>query len=241
MPQLPLSGLFMVSAIAGILSASVVVSTLTEAPAAMYVTPATGTIEIDEPLKVAIFVRADTPVNVFKGILRFEPEHLRVSSIDYNTSIADLWAEEPWYENGDGTLSFIGGTTQPGGFTGNDSLITVTFESLAPGDAEITLADVRILKHDGLGTEAELAVPIDALFTITEEELDKQTIATAAVSDPRITILAAGRSTDLNGDNLQTIADISIFMRHLATQNNRSDFNSDGVVSAKDLSIILNP
>ena len=46
------------------------------------------------------------------------------------------------------------------------------------------------------------------------------------------------QSPDLNDDGAQTIADVSIFMRHLATQNFRSDFNNDGVVNLVDASIL---
>jgi hypothetical protein len=67
-----------------------------------------------------------------------------------------------------------------------------------------------------------------------------EAIATNAPKDSSVTILPAGITTDLNSDGFHTIADVSIFMRHLSTQNTRSDFNGDGIVSAKDLSIILN-
>ncbi len=238
MIQVPFSGLLIASAVAGALSASVLIATVLEHEAMMTIEPATGVHRVDDSFTVSLEVHADVPVNVFKGILDFDHTHLQVVRIDYNTSIADLWAEEPWYENGNGTLSFIGGTTRPGGFTGTESLITVTFTTITPGDARLALRDVRILRHDGLGTEAAVPTPIDALFTIatsTDTTSPRTTIATAAV-----TILANNISTDLNGDGIQSLADISIFMRDLGTQNKRSDFNQDGLVSTKDLSIILN-
>ena len=47
-------------------------------------------------------------------------------------------------------------------------------------------------------------------------------------------------STDLNGDGRQSISDISIFMINMAGDDPRYDFNLDGAVNTKDLSILLN-
>jgi Dockerin type I domain len=238
--QFQFGRLMVASAIAGFISVSVLMASLSGSLTRMNVNPTHGTTTLDATFIVTIDVDAEIPVNVFKGLMRFDATRLAIEKIDYNTSIADLWAEEPWYSNGDGTLSFIGGTTKEGGFKGNGSLITVTFKSIASGEATILLEDVRILQHDGLGTDALVAAPIDAIFNVAPEILDAQTINTDVGSENDVTILKLGQTTDLNGDGIQNIIDISIFMRHLSSQNTRSDFNGDGIVTTKDLSIILN-
>ncbi len=240
MPQVSFSWFLITGAIAGIVSAGVFLASLTGVPTAMYLLPENGHIENGQTIIITVQAKSETPVNVFKGIVRFSPQHLVIEKIDYNTSIANLWAEEPWYSNGDGTMSFIGGTTQNGGFTGEGSLITITFKGIATGDAHLSFSDVQILAHDGLGTYTSVQTPIDSLFTVTSSKLSQETVSTTKGADPTITILPIGKNTDLNGDGLHTITDISIFMQHLATQNIRSDFNDDGIVSITDISIILN-
>ena len=239
MPQFQIGNVIITALVAGLISASVLLASLSNSPTQMSISPLYGTSTINETFTVAITIRSDIPVNAFKGIVYFDASKLYIESINYNTSIADLWAEEPWYSNGDGTLSFIGGTTKKGGFIGEGELVTVTFKSIRTGQSRINLSEVRILQHDGLGTDAEVAAPIDALFTVSSETLDAQTVETAVSPDQNIVVLPVGLSTDLNKDGLQNIIDISIFMRDLSSQNKRSDFNSDGVVGTSDLSIIL--
>lgn len=239
MPNLQFATLILASALAGFMSASVLLAPLSSAPVSILLTPSQHTLPIDSTFTIDIVVGATTPVNVFKGVMHFDTSRLHIERIDYNTSIADLWAEEPWYSNGDGTLSFIGGTTHPGGFTGTGSLITVTFKTQGVGPAPISLEEVRVLKHDGLGTDVPIPQPIDTLFTVAPEQLEAQSVPTVHNEAPAVTVLPRGKSTDLNGDGKQTIADVSIFMRDLSTQNQRSDFNGDSLVSAKDLSILL--
>ena len=85
-----------------------------------------------------------------------------------------MWAEKPWYENGAGTIKFIGGTTRKGGFFGTGSLITITFRAHGTGDAVVRVRDARILAHDGLGTDVPLGEPIDSLFSVALDALDRR-------------------------------------------------------------------
>lgn len=204
----------------------------------VYLEPESGRVVIGETFTVDIIIRADVPVNVFQGILVFNPEKLAVASIDYNTSIANLWAKEPWYSNGDGTVSFIGGTTVSGGFLGKGSLMSITFTTKSTGDASIAMTEMKILKHDGLGTELSPPSPIDAIFAVSPELLAKDVLLETSVSGPTVTVMKELPSTDLNNDGKQSIVDTSIFMSDLFSQNLRSDFNQDGSVNLKDLSIL---
>lgn len=241
MPHLFANHLLIAGAIASFIGIGAFMSISMIPPVAdMRVEPPRGTRTVGETLVVDVIVEANQPVNVFAGTVLFDPAVLSVASIDYNTSIADLWAEKPWYSNGDGTLTFIGGTTKPGGFTGAGSLITITFETVAPGAARIVVNDARILRYDGLGSDAPLEAPLDAIFTVNDAALMDQTIVRKSITGPAVDVITELRTTDLNSDGRQTIADTSIFMTHLVSQNKRSDFNGDGTVGTADLSIILN-
>ncbi len=233
----------------GILAASALVAllsmvgllTLPREPsqADMRIEPSVGSIVEGNTFSATIVVSADVPVNVFAGEIHFNPKVLQVVSIDYNTSIADIWAELPWYENGEGTLNFAGGTTEPGGFRSTGGLITVTFQTIGPGVTTLKLQDALILAHDGLGSEVAIGQPLDAVFEIGEEKLAAQTVATPASKASVVAISTESPSTDLNGDGRQTIADMSIFMLHIMGTDVRYDFNQDGKVNTTDLSILM--
>lgn len=207
----------------------------------MMIEPIKQSISRDNTFTIDVVVASDIPVNVFAGELYFDTSVLNVQSINYNTSIADLWAERPWYSNGDGTLNFIGGTTKSGGFVGEGTLLSITFLAHSSGEAVVTFESTQILQHDGLGTLAELEQPIDAIFTVPQQT-NENTVTTiqSEAQTSEIKILEEDLTTDLNGDGKQTITDISIFMQYLAIQDERADFDRDGNVDFGDLTILRN-
>jgi hypothetical protein len=238
--NLPAAQFLLASIIAGIIGISgyFLGTVIISAPVSVLLEPTSGTRVVGETFVTTLSVESSTPVNVFKGLLVFDPEKLTVESIDYNTSVADLWAEEPWYSNGAGTINFTGGTTARGGFIGEGTLITITFTAKNPGEAVVKLADMRVLQHDGLGTEAPLTTPIEAIFAVQTETLAKETLFNATLEGPTVTVLPEYTNRDLNRDGKQTMADVSIFMSDLLSKNLRSDLNGDGTVNLEDLSIL---
>lgn len=211
----------------------------TDVVADMRLSPNIKTLTLGETFVVDVVVESKVPVNVFAGDLSFDTSTLQVESIDYNTSIADLWAEEPWYSNGDGTLTFAGGTTQSGGFTGTDTLIKITFRTLSEGSGSLVINNAQILQHDGLGTEAALAAPIDAIFTIEEEAPTHTNLVQKSALPSTYAVVETLPTTDLNGDGRQSIADTSIFLMNMRSNDSRFDFNLDGSVNLKDFNILL--
>ena len=209
-----------------------------EPEAEMRIEPVAGVSVLGQPLYVTLVVESSLPVNAFSGLISYDPSQLEVIAIDYNTSIADLWVEEPWYENGAGTLSFAGGTTKSGGFTGEDTLIKIAFMPKREGDARLTLSRARILEHNGFGTDATIAAPIDALFTVEELAAEARTISDTN-SDGTFTIMPEKPDSDLNDDGKVNVADVSIMMMQLLSSDSRYDLNLDGKVNLADLSILL--
>ena len=236
-PALPLLTASIIAGLLGI-SSFILGPTVIGPAANVRIEPGNGLALQGETFVVALIVDANVPVNVFKGFVTFDSDRLEVVSIDYNTSIADLWAEEPWYSNGAGTLNFTGGTTRPGGFIGEGSLITITFKTKNTGEAHIALSDMRILRHDGLGSDVTIEKSIDSIFSITPETLEQETVFENSVTGPTVSVVSQTPDTDLNDDGQNSIADVSIFMADLATKNLRSDFNQDAKVDLKDLSIL---
>ena len=213
-----------------IVAASGVLTDGTEAK--MRIAPKAVSVITGKTVSIDVVVDAAAAVNVFAGDLSFDPNVLMVDSIDYNTSIADLWAIRPWYDNGAGTLNFGGGTTKPGGFTGSGSLITVRFRALTSGDGMVTIQNARILRHDGLGTDVPLSEPIDAIITVLDTPPEPETATHILVSD-------TPPSTDINGDGKQTFTDVSIMILNLFGNDPRYDLNQDGSIDRADLDMVL--
>jgi hypothetical protein len=201
--------------------------------ASMRIEPRIANVQIGTLFEARIVVDATTPVNVFAGDVSFDPSVLAVDSIEYNTSIADLWAVRPWYDNGAGTLNFGGGTTAPGGFTGTGTLITMRFKAIGPGNGAITVQNARILKHDGLGTDVPQSATIDSIITV----LDTPPVSDTAT---RFLVTDVPPSPDINGDGVVTFADASIMILNLASDDPRFDLDRNGAVDRADLAIVLN-
>lgn len=203
----------------------------------MRLDPQDGWPQLDEVFTVEVLLEAKTPVNAFQGDIIFDSEYLTVDSIDYNDSLADLWAVEPWYSNGAGTINFAGGVTKPGGFTGVDSVVSINFKTKKVGNAKVRFQKINILLHDGLGTDALVPDSIDALFAVTDSS-DEFAVSKSG-NKYNVYVLPGGSPTDLDGDGKQGVGDVSIFLTDMVTQNPRSDFNQDGIVSVGDLSVLL--
>lgn len=230
----------LVATIAGV-GGLALVNTFDSAPASITLTPQTGAYVVGETFTVTVEVQSDLASNVFSGEIYYEPDILHVANIDYNTSIADLWAVKPWYDAGDGTITFAGGTLATGGFVGNGTLMTITFKAIAAGEGILELTNARILAHDGLGSDIDLPPnPIDALFTVDSASLQQQTLTTTNNARGVIRTAASIPSTDLNKDGVTTLIDVSSFFILLSRQDLQADFTLDGVVNTADMSVLLN-
>lgn len=225
------------SAIVGFAALSTVMLTnFSSREAAMTIDPGELTTVPGNTFTISVLVSSALPVNAFTGMVTFNQSVIAVDSISYNTSIANLWTEEPWFSQGAGTINFTGGTTRKGGFTGTGTLVTVTFKALTPGDAKLQLHNARILQHDGLGTDTTLAEPLGTIFTVTTHT--SETAMTVPVAT-KVNVIPLYLPTDLNHDGHTDLADISIFLLYLATGDKRGDVTSDGHVNATDFSVLL--
>ncbi len=205
----------------------------------MQIEPTNKTVPVGDYIDIQIIVKSSVPVNAFTGDIVFDSNMIEVVSINYNTSIADLWVTEPWYSKADNAIHFAGGTTKSNGFLGSGTLLSVRLKTKQIGVADVRLENTRILQHNGFGTDVVLAEQVDALFT--SESLSTQTnVLPEANREQKYNIADILPSTDLNNDGKQTFADIGIFMLKLGSTETRYDFNQDGKVNTADLSIIIN-
>lgn len=217
---------------------STFITTTPQDSASVTLQPASATTVVGEPFTVDVVVQSDVPANAYSGLLTFDHTVLNVEAISYNTSIADLWVTEPWYQNGDGTISFAGGTTKAGAFQGEGTLLTITFVPVAVGEGSVDIADAHVLAHNGFGSELQLKPTVDALFTDASLAEDADTLGSSQGSS-RFSSLPTPPQYDLNNDGVVDIKDISMFMPQLFTNTAKFDFNRDGNVNLSDFSMLL--
>ena len=93
-----------------------------------------------------------------------------------------------------------------------------------------------MLRHDGLGSDEVLEISLDAIVSASSPQ---ENIPLNETGESTVITSMIGKSFDLSGDGKQSLADVSILLGDLITNDMRSDLNNDGKVSLTDLSILL--
>jgi hypothetical protein len=180
-----------------------------------------------ETFMVDVYAVAKTPVNAVSLRVAFPTEHMEVLGIDKGQSVITLWANDPSVNNGVVTLE--GGTFRKG-FVGKHLIATINVKAKSLGQASIITQSANLLAGDGKGTELRTNIDTNGKKVVTIGDASGETITGEAV-----VVLV----TDVNGDTKITLADISAFMTEWVKQNNRYDFNDDGLMTFRDFSILL--
>lgn len=134
--------------------------------ATLFFSPKTGEFQVGQEVAVELKVNsAGQSFNAAQATLSFSKEVLEVKAVDYSpgASIFNFWLEQPRFSNQDGTVLFIGGTTN--GVSGSSiPLLKVVFTVKGAGEAVITPGDAAITASDGSGTNLLSSMEI-ATFT----------------------------------------------------------------------------
>ncbi len=105
---------------------------------------------VGEPTRVVLFVNTTENANVVSGQLSFDTSAFAVSKITVGGSIVSFWIEKP-SEREDGLISFSG--LVAGGFTATQAqLFAVELIPQKVGESMLSLKNVSLLAHDGLGS-----------------------------------------------------------------------------------------
>jgi len=109
--------------------------------------------QVGDNVKVTVLLAAPgESANAASGVIIFPTDKLAVVSISKDSSIFNLWVQEPTYSNSLGQVKFEGVILNPG-FTGSAGrLVTVFFKAKEPGTAELFFQEGAILANDGQGT-----------------------------------------------------------------------------------------
>jgi len=98
-------------------------------------------------------VRVDSEgvgVNVAQATITFPKNLVEVVKINRSDSVFNFWLEEPSYSNDDGTVKFLGGSTN--GINGQSlKVLTVIFQAKSVGQADLVFTDAAVTVSDGSG------------------------------------------------------------------------------------------
>lgn len=115
--------------------------------------PASGSYNVGSSFTVGVYVSSsDQSINAASGVISFPTDMLEVSSISKNGSIFTIWADEPSYSNGAGTVSFEGLVPNPGFIGSSGKIITITFRVKSTGTPSLRFSSASTLANDGRGT-----------------------------------------------------------------------------------------
>lgn len=109
---------------------------------------------LKDQFKMGVFLETEEPLNAIEGNISFPIDFLELKSVEDGNSIINLWLERPTAGKM-GEIVFSGIT--PGGYQGNKGLIfSMTFLVKQEGVGTFDIHDARVLRNDGMGTEAKL-------------------------------------------------------------------------------------
>jgi hypothetical protein len=117
----------------------------------MSLSPASDTVSQGEQFTVEVIANSGSDsVNAGEASLSFNSSVLSVASISQDASVFSLWTTEPEYSNSNGTITFGGG--EPAGFSGENTLLAITFSAESTGSAQVSFDEASLLAADGSGS-----------------------------------------------------------------------------------------
>ena len=116
----------------------------------------TREIKANQLFEVGVFINSEEEdINAIEGKVVFPSNLLEVKEIRDGNSIINFWIERPKAKNGE--IIFSGIT--PGGYNGGQGLIlSIVFSAKKEGDGAIRFSEVKALRNDGQGTEADVKI-----------------------------------------------------------------------------------
>lgn len=186
-------------------------------------------VQTDERFSVTVYAYAHVPVNAVDVTLQFDGNKVEVLEIDRGQSVLTIWTEDPVITNNSVVLR--GGTFRRG-FLGEHKIATIDLIARDTGNSRFSTADVLLLAGDGQGTPVSVSNngnSNSSLF-VYDENTDPSDISVE---------VTLNLVTDLDGDGVVTLRDISVFMSDWSRKTNVHDFNGDGRMTFRDFSIIL--
>jgi hypothetical protein len=123
----------------------------------------------------------DQEVNTAQATISFPANLLEITEVDRAGSIFSFWLEEPVYDNSQGTIRFVGGSTS--GFSGSSlRLMKVSFRVKGSGSGRLSVTDGAITASDGTGSNVyttakglDINIPTTSEFQAVKlERIDRE-------------------------------------------------------------------
>ena len=132
---------------------------------------------------IAVLIALDSEaqeVNTAQAVITFPSNLLEVTKIDLSNSVFSFWLEQPSYDNGKGTIRFVGGSVS--GFTGSGlKIMRVSFKVKGSGTGRLGITDGAITSTDGVGSNVyntakglDINIPATAQFQAVTLERNQQ-------------------------------------------------------------------
>ncbi len=119
--------------------------------AEFFFTTSKDTVSVGDVVTVQAVLATEVLVNAIEGEVVVSPEQFSIKKIYTGSSVISFWIHHP-KERSQQTVSFSGIT--PGGFSGaKETVIELELLAERPGTSTITFANMRLLAHDGLGSD----------------------------------------------------------------------------------------
>lgn len=221
-------------------------STLGGSPTEVFFTPQdkSRVLEVGKTATIDFDLTANVPINSIGASITYPKGSLEVVGLSKEQSFLNLWTQDTTIKEETGEVDFSGGTTQHGGVTGTNTVLTLTVRAEKAGPATLSVGSVEVYAADGKGTKVDTTSrPLTLTVAPAVISAPSGGGAGGAPSAPAPAPAASKPkppSVDLDGDGKITIVDASILMAHLsAPYDPRYDFNLDGHVDLSDLSILF--
>jgi hypothetical protein len=112
---------------------------------------------IGNTFAVGLFVNSENElINAVEGKVEYPADFLELKEIRDGDSVVNFWVEKPEGKcDADCFVRFAGVT--PGGFVNDRGhLFSMIFSAKNLGEAEVSVSDGKVLRHDGVGSETSL-------------------------------------------------------------------------------------
>lgn len=213
----------------GLLTGLTATSILSQPISYIKLTTSQQVVSTGDEFSVVVSAFAHVPVNAVDITLAFDQTKVDVLGIDRGQSVITLWTSEPEVKNG--AIRLQGGTYRRG-FRDEHQIAIINFKARKPGLANFLTDQTVFLAGDGAATEV----------TVTDSNISNTSVLVKAFNEDTgqiETVVEMAIVTDLNGDGVLTLADISIFMSSWHRKDVIYDFTGDGRMTFRDFSVLL--
>lgn len=139
---------YLYGVLAVLLALQLLVPSHAKAASTYAITPDSGTYSVGSTIRASLVLQAGGEhINAGEATLLFPPDLLTATSVSKG-SVFTFWQTAPAV--GNGAIRFVGGRTNS--FTGNSTILTITFLAKKEGRAHLSVQNADILAADGNGT-----------------------------------------------------------------------------------------